>query len=148
MKYQPIQYATLVLVSSLALLVISNINIMAQETPDITGTYVLQSGMIKGKPIDDAAKKAEYVITANSIIIRRGDEVEFHMNYKLIAKAKPYEIDMVIVRGPEGTKGAVAAGIIDVSDGTLKLAYHPGKDNRPSDFSGQKGMLFVLVKKK
>ncbi|MCS7022884.1 MAG: TIGR03067 domain-containing protein [Gemmataceae bacterium] len=119
---------------------------LAQDQPfSLAGKYQLVDGKIEGKAIDPAARKAEYVFTADTITIT-GQGVTFVMDYKLDTKVQPVTIDMVISKGPEGTKGAKAYGIVALQGKELKLAYTM-KGKRPADFSGKEGMYFLLEKR-
>jgi uncharacterized protein (TIGR03067 family) len=118
----------------------------------LEGKYTLVSGKKFDKPIDDDAKKGEFVFTADKVTIK-GKDASFVMSYKLDPKTSPMEIDMEIVDGPEGAKGAKAAGIIELKGDTLKLAYSMDKDKddkikRPKNFDGKDGMMFEFKKAK
>ncbi len=55
---------------------------------------------------------------------------------------------MVISAGPDGSKGTLAVGIIEVKGDTLKLAYSLDKEKRPKDFEGKTGYYIELKKTK
>jgi uncharacterized protein (TIGR03067 family) len=112
----------------------------------LEGKYTLVAGKKNGQAVDEDSKKAEYTITADKITIK-GKDITFVMGYKLDAKASPNTIDMEILEGPEGTKGSKAYGIVELKDGTLKLAYSMEKDKRPKDFKGEKDFMFEFKKK-
>ena len=118
----------------------------------LEGKYTLVGGKRNDKPIDDESKKAEYTFTADKVTIK-GKDTSFVMSYKLDPKTNPMEIDMEIVDGPDGTKGAKAAGIVELKGDTLKLAYSMDKDKddklkRPKNFDGKEGMAFEFKKAK
>jgi uncharacterized protein (TIGR03067 family) len=113
----------------------------------LEGNYSLVSGKKNGTAIDDEAKKGKYSFTAEKITIE-GMGVKFVMSYKLDSSATPATIDMEILEGPEGTKGAKAVGIVEAKEGTIKLAYSLDKDKRPKNFEGKDGFLFELMKAK
>ena len=120
--------------------------------PKLDGKYTLTAGKVKGKEIDDAAKKGRYTFTSDKITIE-GNEIKFVISYKLNAKAKPTAIDMEILDGPVGTKGAKAQGIVELKGDVLKLAYSLAKekaekDNRPKDFDGKDANVNVFELKK
>jgi uncharacterized protein (TIGR03067 family) len=117
------------------------------DAPKLAGKYTLEGGKRNGTPIDDEAKKGEFAFTADRITIE-GMGVKFVMSYTLDPKMSPVGIDMEIVDGPEGTKGAKAQGIVEVKGDTLKLAYAIDKDKRPKDFEGKEGFLFEFKRKK
>jgi len=117
------------------------------DAKKLEGKYTLVSGKKEGVAIDEAAKKSKIAITADNITIE-GMGVKFVMSYKVDAKATPMTIDMEILEGPEGTKGAKAIGIIEAKDGTVKLAYTLDKEKRPKDFEGKAGFFFELKKQK
>ena len=119
----------------------------ADDKPDLAGTYTLVSGKKNGTAVDDAAKKAEYTATGDKFTIK-GGEYKFVIGYTLDAKAKPVDIDMEILEGPDSSKGAKALGIVEMKGDTLKLAYSLEKDKRPKDFDGKTGFLFELKKEK
>lgn len=119
----------------------------ADEKLDLAGTYTLVDGKKNGAAVDETAKKAQYVITADKVTIK-GGEVKFVMSYKLDAKAAPAQIDMEIVEGPDGTKGSKAVGIVELKGETLKIAYSLDKEKRPKDFDGKAGFYFELKKDK
>lgn len=108
----------------------------------LEGKYRLLDGKVQGKAVDEAAKKAQYRFTADTITIT-GQGVTYVIAYKLDVQSKPMAIDLMIVKGPEGTKGSKAAGIVAREGKQLKLAY-TWKGERPSDFSGKEGMYFLL----
>ena len=62
-------------------------------------------GKKNGTAIDDEAKKGEYTFTADKITIK-GMDVTFVMGYKLDPKTTPVNVDMEILEGPEGRRGA------------------------------------------
>ncbi|MBY0459866.1 MAG: TIGR03067 domain-containing protein [Gemmataceae bacterium] len=119
----------------------------ADDKLDLSGTYKLVAGKKNGADADETAKKAEYVVTGDKFTIK-GNDAKFVMSYKLDAKAKPAEVDMEILEGPDGTKGAKGYGIVELKDGVLKLAYALDKDKRPKDFDGKSGFYFELKKEK
>lgn len=122
---------------------------MAQkdEAPKIEGKYTLTGGKRDGKEISDESKKGEYTITADKITIK-GADASFVMGYKLDPKTKPMNIDMEILEGVEGTKGAKAEGIIELKGDVLKLAYSIEKDKRPKNFEGKDGFMLEFKKAK
>ena len=117
------------------------------EAPKIEGKYKLTGGKRDGKEIGDESKKGEYTITADKITIK-GADASFVMGYKLDPKTKPMNIDMEILEGVEGTKGAKAEGIIEMKGDVLKLAYSTEKGKRPKDFKGEEGNMFEFKKAK
>ncbi len=121
----------------------------AQEKKEVklAGKYTLLSGKTNGTAIQDEAKKGAYTFTDDRITIE-GMGVKFVMSYKLDTATTPMNIDMDILEGPEGTKGTKAAGIFEMKDNMLKLAYSIEKDSRPKDFKGEKDFLFELKKAK
>jgi uncharacterized protein (TIGR03067 family) len=110
------------------------------------GQYRLLEGKVQGKPLDEAARKAEYHIDAKAITIK-GKGAVFVIRYQLDTSMEPIGIDMVIAQGPEGTKGSRAVGIVAFDGKQVKLAYAMS-DKRPVDFSGKEGMYFLLEKLK
>lgn len=119
----------------------------ADEKIDLTGTYTLVTGKKNGVAVDEVAKKAEYTATADRFTIK-GGEFKFVMSYKTDPAATPAEVNLEILEGPDGSKGAKALGIIEVKGDTLKLAYSLDKDKRPKDFDGKTGFYFELKKEK
>ncbi|HEY1187195.1 MAG TPA: TIGR03067 domain-containing protein [Gemmata sp.] len=119
----------------------------ADEKLDLAGTYKLVAGKKNGTAADDVAKKAEYTVTADTFTIK-GGEFKFVISYSLDTKSTPAHIDMEIREGPEGSKGAKAVGIVELKDGTLKIAYSLDKEKRPKDFDGKTGYYFELKKEK
>jgi uncharacterized protein (TIGR03067 family) len=117
------------------------------DVPKLEGKYQLVAGKKNGMAIDDESKKAAYTFTADRIRIEGGD-VKFVMGYTLDATVKPVKIDMEILEGPEGTKGAKAQGIVEVTGDTVKIAYSVEKDKRPENFEGKDGFYFELKKAK
>ena len=117
------------------------------EAPKIEGKYKLTGGKRDGKEIGDESKKGEYTITADKITIK-GQDASFVMGYKIDPKTKPMNIDMEILEGVEGTKGAKAEGIIEMKGDVLKLAYSTEKGKRPKDFDGKEGFMFEFKKDK
>lgn len=119
----------------------------ADEKLDLTGTYKLTAGKKNGTDVDETAKKAEYTVTADKFTIK-GGEFKFVMGYKLDAKASPAQVDMEILEGPDGSKGAKAVGIVELKGDVLKIAYSLDKEKRPKDFDGKTGFYFELKKEK
>lgn len=115
--------------------------------PDLTGKYTVVSGKKEGKDIDEKAKKAKYSMTADTITIE-GGETKFVIGYKFKPDTKPTEIDMAVSEGPDGSKGMVAVGIVEVKGDTVKIAYSLDKEKRPKDFDGKTGYLIELKKAK
>ncbi|HVL16162.1 MAG TPA: TIGR03067 domain-containing protein [Gemmata sp.] len=118
-----------------------------KKAPKIEGKYTLVGGKVNGNPVSDESKKAEYSADAEKFVIK-GKEFTFEMSYKIDASAEPMKIDMVILEGPEGSKGSKAQGIVELKGDTLKLAYTMEKDKRPKDFKGESDYLFELKKAK
>ena len=115
-----------------------------EDAPKIAGTYKLIAGKKSGKDVDEKSKKPNYVISDKTITIADPDG-KFVMGYKLDGK----NIDMEILEAPfEGLKGSKGYGIVEMKDGTLKLAYAIEKENRPKDFAGKEGFFFELKKEK
>ncbi len=119
----------------------------AADDIDLSGKYEVVSGKKDGKDIDEKAKKAKYTATADTFTIEGGKE-KFVIGFKLKPGTTPVEIDMVISAGPDGSKGTVAVGIIEVKGDTLKLAYSLDKEKRPKDFEGKTGYYIELKKLK
>jgi uncharacterized protein (TIGR03067 family) len=119
----------------------------ADDKIDLSGKYTVVGGKKNGANLDEKAKKAKYTATADSFTIEGGD-VKYVFGYKLKAGTSPVEIDMAVAEGPEGTKGIVAVGIVEVKGDTLKLAYSLDKEKRPKDFEGKTGFLIELKKAK
>jgi uncharacterized protein (TIGR03067 family) len=117
------------------------------ETPKLEGNYKLVGGKVNGSPIGEEAKKGEYSIIAEKFTIK-GMGITFVIGYTLDPKTTPVSIDLVILEGPEGTKGSKAQGIIELKGDTLKLAYTMEKDARPKNFEGKEGNVFELKKSK
>lgn len=113
----------------------------------LEGKYALVAGKKSGAAIDEEAKKGKYSFTADKITIE-GMGVKFVIGYKVDAKATPMTIDMEILEGPEGTKGAKALGIIEAKEDIVKLAYSIEKDKRPKTFEGKEGFFFELKRAK
>jgi len=125
------------------------------------------SGKRNNEVVGDDAKKWDYTftssaialwgypITSNTITIKNPD-IKFVMGYKLDLTTTPINIDMEILEGPEGTKGAKASGIIEVKGDILKLAYSVEKDKekekekekRPKNFDGKEGNMFEFKREK
>ncbi|VTR98235.1 unnamed protein product [Gemmata massiliana] len=119
----------------------------ADDKIDLAGKYTLVAGKKNGADVDETAKKATYTATEDKFTISGGD-VKFVMKYRLDTAVTPATIDMEIVEGPDGTKGSKALGIVELKDGTLKLAYSVEKDKRAKDFEGKSGYYFELKKEK
>lgn len=113
----------------------------------LSGRYQLVTGKKNGMPISDEVKQGQYTITAEAITIEGGD-VKFVIGYTLDTRAHPTQIDLKILEGPEGTKGGLAYGIVELKGETLRLAYSLDKDKRPKTFDGQEGFYFELKKVK
>ena len=94
--------------------------------------------------------KGKVTITKDKITIDGGSaEMTFEFAYKVKADADPAEIDLELTK-PEAFKSK-SKGIISLTDGTIKLCYHPeeGKE-RPKKFESTKDngyYLFTLKKK-
>jgi len=114
------------------------------EAPKLAGTYKLIAGKKNGEKTSDDAKKSSYVFDDKKVTIADKDG-KFVMSYKLDGK----NIDMEILEAPvEGLKGSKGYGIVELKEGTLKLAYATEKDKRPKDFEGKEGFYFELKKEK
>jgi uncharacterized protein (TIGR03067 family) len=117
------------------------------EAPKLEGKFMLTGGKRDGKEIGDESKKGQYTITKDKITIK-GMDASFVMSYKLDAKTTPVGIDMEILEGVEGTKGAKAEGIVELKGEVLKLAYSIEKGKRPKNFDGKEGFMFEFKKAK
>ena len=118
-----------------------------KKAPKLDGKYTLVGGKVNGNAVSDESKKAEYIFAPEKMTIK-GGEFTFVMSYKIDPKTDPMNIDMEILEGPEGTKGSKAQGIIEVKEGTIKLAYSVEKDKRPKDFKGASDFYFEFKKAK
>jgi|SoiMethySBSTD1v2_1073268.scaffolds.fasta_scaffold1730247_2 uncharacterized protein (TIGR03067 family) len=135
---------------ALGLGLIASAGLAAQDkgdAPKLEGKYKLVGGKRDGKEIGDESKKGEYTITADKITIK-GEDAKFVMGYKVDPKTKPMNIDMEILEGVEGTKGAKAEGIVELKGDVLKLAYSIEKGKRPKDFDGKEGFMFEFKQAK
>jgi uncharacterized protein (TIGR03067 family) len=119
----------------------------ADDKLDLAGKYAVVSGKKNGAAIDEKAKKAKYTATADTFTIEGGGP-KYVFGYKLKSGTTPVEIDMAVAEGPDGTKGIIAVGIVEVKGDTLKLAYSLDKEKRPKDFDGKTGFLIELKKEK
>lgn len=114
------------------------------DAPKLAGAYKLVAGKKNGEKVGDEAKKSKYTFTDKQVTIA-DDNGKFVMSYKVDGK----NIDMEILEAPfEGLKGTKGYGIVELKDGTLKLAYATEKDKRPKDFEGKEGFFFELKKEK
>jgi uncharacterized protein (TIGR03067 family) len=133
------------------------------DAPILEGKYKLVSGKRNNEVLGDDAKKWDYTITSSTIalwgypitsntITIKNPDITFVMFYKLDPTTTPINIDLEILEGPEGTKGAKASGIIEVKGDILKLAYSmekdKDKDKRPKNFDGKEGNMFEFKKEK
>lgn len=118
----------------------------AEDGIDLAGKYALAGGKVEGKGIDERAKKAKYTATADTFTVEGGGK-KFVFSYK-VKPGTPAEIDMSVLEGPEGTKGTIAVGIVEVKGDLVKLAYSLDKEKRPKDFEGQSDYLIELKKLK
>jgi uncharacterized protein (TIGR03067 family) len=128
------------------LLVAAGAAAVAEDKIDLAGKYALVGGKIEGKDLDERAKKAKYTATADTFTVE-GKGAKFVFSYK-VKPGTPAEIDMSVLEGPDGTKGAVAVGIVEVKGDTVKLAYSLDKEKRPKDFTGKSDYLIELKKLK
>jgi uncharacterized protein (TIGR03067 family) len=128
-----------------AMLLILGLSARAEDKLE-PGKYAVVGGKKEGKDIDEKAKKAKYTITADTITIE-GGPTKFVISYKL-KPGSPTEIDMAVTEGPDGTKGSIAVGIVEVKGDTVKLAYSLNKEKRPKDFEGKGDYLIELKKMK
>lgn len=119
----------------------------AEEKIDLSGKYTVVGGKKEGKDIDDKAKKAKYTVTADTFTID-GGQAKFVISYKVKPDTTPMEIDMSVSEGPDGTKGSIAVGIVELKGDILKLAYSIDKEKRPKDFEGKTGYYVELKKMK
>lgn len=118
----------------------------ADDKIDLAGKYALVGGKIDGKDPDERARKAKYTATADTFTVE-GKGAKFVFAYK-VKPGTPAEIDMSVLEGPDGTKGTVAVGIVEVKGDTVKLAYSLDKEKRPKDFAGKSDYLIELKKLK
>jgi uncharacterized protein (TIGR03067 family) len=118
----------------------------AEDNIDLSGKYSLVGGKVEGKNFDERAKKAKYSATADTFTVE-GKGQKFVFSYK-VKPGTPAEIDMAVLEGPPGTKGAVAVGIVQVKGDAVKLAYSLDKEKRPKDFEGKSDYLIELKKLK
>lgn len=118
----------------------------ADDKIDLAGKYEIVGGKVEGKNIDERAKKAKYTATADTFTVEGGGK-KFVFSYK-VKPGTPAEIDMSVLEGPEGTKGTVAVGIVEVKGDVVKLAYSLDKEKRPKDFEGKSDYLIELKKRK
>ena len=132
---------------AVGLALVAGVPARGDDKLDLSGKYSVVSGKKEGKDIDEKAKKATYTATADTFTIAGGD-VKFVIGYKLKPGTDPVEIDMVVSEGPDGSKGTLAVGILEVKGETLKLAYSLDKEKRPKDFEGKTGYYIELKKMK
>lgn len=114
------------------------------DAPKLEGTYKLVAGKKNGEAVGDDAKKSNLVVTDKKMTLGNADG-KFVFLYKVDGK----NIDLEIEEAPfEGLKGTKAYGILELKDGTLKLAYATEKDKRPKDYEGKEGFYFEMKKEK
>ncbi|MCI0701162.1 MAG: TIGR03067 domain-containing protein [Planctomycetia bacterium] len=145
---------------ALGLLACVGLSARADEKTDLFGKYTLVTAKRDGKNLDDRLKKAKFTIAAykpnkdepkkefDGVFTIAGGEVKFVIGYKLDTTAAPVALDMEFMDGPEGTKGSKAYGIVELKDGTLKLAYSLDKTKRPKTFDGKTDFYMELKKEK
>jgi RNA polymerase sigma-70 factor (ECF subfamily) len=107
----------------------------ADDAKAIVGTWKVVSAMKGGKepPDADDVKKTPWIISAEKIIVKRGDELR-ESSYKLNPAKKPKYIDVTPLTGPDDEKGKVFQGIYVLDRDSLKICISgPGQD-RPTQF--------------
>jgi len=116
----------------------------------LVGEYTLTEGMKAGEKVGEKSLEGKVTVTKDKIKIEGGSSgMTFEFAYKVKADADPAEIDLEITMPAEFK--AKSKGIISLTDGTIKLCYHPeeGKD-RPKKFESTKenGYFLWTLKKK
>jgi uncharacterized protein (TIGR03067 family) len=116
----------------------------------LVGEYTLTEGVKAGKKAEGDSLKGKITITKEKIKSEDGSSgMTFEFAYKVKADAAPAEIDLEITM-PADFK-AKTKGIVSLTDGTIKLCYHPmeGKD-RPKKFESteENGFYLWTMKKK
>lgn len=107
----------------------------------LQGTWVVVSGLRKGKPCEDV-KDARFIFKNNSVSIRRAGEADTKMTYRLDASKSPRTIDVT-------AEGRVNQGIYELRGDVLKLCLAGvSSKKRPAKFSSEKGELKVLIELK
>lgn len=117
------------------------------DAPKIEGKWTLTDGKKNGSPIDDNSKKSAYTIDKDKITIE-GNGAKFVMGYKIDAKDTK-KVDFEILESPiPDLKGSKAQGILELKGDDLKIAYSTEKADRPKNFDGKDGFLFIFKKAK
>ena len=114
------------------------------KEPKLDGTWTVVKGERAGKAIPEGEIKGSVVtIKGNLISGTDKDKKEFFAaTFKLDASAKPCKIMMVSKAPKDGEK---ADGVVEVSGGTMRLAYALPGGTTPTEFkAGDKQQYFEL----
>jgi len=117
------------------------------DAADLVGTWTYASGQRDGADLDADHFAGQTVVITKDSFTLEGDET-FVMTYELDTSSSPASVKLLIAEGPVGV-GAPAEGILELSDGELKLCYAPMGGDAPEKFEAPAGSglhLFVLVK--
>ncbi|HMF17924.1 MAG TPA: sigma-70 family RNA polymerase sigma factor, partial [Gemmataceae bacterium] len=117
----------------------------AADAKAIVGTWKVVSAMKGGKepPDADDVKKTPWTISAEKIIVKRGDELR-ESSYKLNPAKKPKHIDVTPLTGPEDEKGKVFQGIYVLDRDSLKICISGPGQERPTEFGAYGTYQFEL----
>lgn len=117
------------------------------DATKLVGTWKISSGSKAGEKVSDDAAKGSLIIDKDTMTLKGDDGMTFLIGYKIDTKANPVAIDLDI-RKPEELKSQ-AKGIIQISEETVTLCYHPMGGDRPKKFEATKdnGLHMFTLKK-
>jgi RNA polymerase sigma-70 factor (ECF subfamily) len=114
------------------------------KSDKLEGTWKVVGGEEGGKAFPTKDVKGEVIITKDTITVQSKEDKRV-MRYKVDPSRKPGTIEMTTLEGKD--KGETAQGIYQLEGDTLKMAFAPKGQERPTEFStkaGSKQMMFVM----
>lgn len=135
--------------ASLCVVVLTGVRVLADEKkadkfdPEkLVGTWKYTAGEKDGSKVEEDRLKDQTVIITKEKWTLKGGET-FVMTYEIDAKKSPATIKLTMTESPFGA-GAVAMGVVELKDDTLKLCYAPMGGDAPTKFEAKQGSGFHL----
>ena len=109
----------------------------------IEGTWLPETAELGGKMFPDEVRKTiKLVVKGDKYTVTVGEKVD-KGTVKLNPSAKPRELDITGTDGPN--KGRTILAIYERNGDTLRICYHLGGKNRPTEFKSREGSKLFLV---
>ena len=118
------------------------------DAKSLVGDWAVKKGMRQGEEIGAERLPPQITVSEKAFTIPTGEGVEFVMGYKVAGvKDGIAKLDLVIEKGPQGTEGSQAKGIIKMEGKKAMLCYDPTGGEYPTKFetSEENGFFMFMM---